>query len=144
MATRSSGGVRVRKVAESLGSSEPRSVLTRGRAGQVSGKAQRTFKATEAKNRFGAIMRIVDKSEPVFIERHGIARAVVLDIDSYAALVEKARGPDELKLAVLRSQFDELYAAMQTTKSRAGVDKLLSASAADLNAAAAARSKSRG
>ena len=102
------------------------------------------FKATEAKNRFGAIMKLVDEAKPVFIEKHGTAHAVVLDIDSYTALVESARRPEEAKLEALRSEFEELYAAMQTPTSRRGVDALLSATPEELNRGGRARPKSRG
>jgi prevent-host-death family protein len=102
------------------------------------------FKATEAKNRFGAIMKLVEEAKPVFIEKHGAAHAVVLDIDSYTALVESARRPEEAKLEALRSEFEELYASMQTAKSRRAVDALLSATPEELNRVARARLKSRG
>jgi prevent-host-death family protein len=102
------------------------------------------FKATEAKNRFGAIMKLVDDAKPVFIEKHGTAHAVVLDIDSYTALVESARRPEEAKLEALRSEFEALYASMQTGKSWRGVDALLSAPAGELNKGGRARSRSRG
>ena len=143
MATRRDRGARARRFAEAPVRPEGRPVPARGGVGRMSGKAQRMFNATEAKNRFGAIMKLVDQSEPVFIEKHGTAHAVVLDIDSYVSLVEKARAPHELKLAALRDEFDELYAAMQTPTSQKGIDALLSAEPAELNAVAA-RSKSRG
>jgi prevent-host-death family protein len=105
---------------------------------------RRMFNATDAKNRFGVIMKIVDNAEPVFIEKHGAARAVVLDIDSYTALLQKAQSPDERKLVALRAEFEQLYAAMQSAKSRAGADALLSATAEELNKVARARLKPRG
>lgn len=99
----------------------------------------RTVAATEAKNRFGEILRNVRSGAPVFIERHGTAQAVVLDIDSWRALVQGAREPHEVQLDVLRDEFDALYARMQSAQSRSAVRRLLSAPAAEINRAALKR-----
>lgn len=100
--------------------------------------------ATRAKNQFGAILKSIRNAEPVFIARHGTAQAVVLDIDSYRALVHKAREPHEINLDALRQEFDALYAKMQTAKSRKAAETLFSASAKQLNQTAAHRAKPRG
>ena len=104
---------------------------------------QNVVQATDAKNRFGAILKSIRNSEPVYIEKHGKAEAVVLDIASYRALVHKARAPHEIQLDTLRDEFDALYASMQSAKSRIAGDKLLRASAAELNRVAAQRTKVR-
>jgi prevent-host-death family protein len=72
-----------------------------------------TVNATQAKNKFGAILKHVRTAAPVFIEKHGAEQAVVLDIASYLALVHKAREPEQKQLDVLRQEFDALYGRMQ-------------------------------
>lgn len=104
----------------------------------------KTVKATQAKNRFGAILKSIRNAEPVFIERHGTAQAVVLDVESYHALVHRAREPHELQLEALREEFDALYARMQSARARRAVDLLSSASADELNQVAAIRARTRG
>lgn len=106
--------------------------------------SQYTVNATQAKNQFGAILRRVRTAAPVFIEKHGAAQAVVLDIGSYRALVHEARAPQQVQLDVLREEFDALYARMQRSKSRKAADRLSSASAQELNRVAARRAKPRG
>jgi prevent-host-death family protein len=103
-----------------------------------------TVNATQAKNQFGAILRRVRTAAPVFIEKHGAAQAVVLDIGSYLALLHKARDPEQVQLDSLRDEFEALYAKMQAPASRKAVDMLSSTSAQELNRAAARRTKSRG
>lgn len=103
-----------------------------------------TVQATQAKNRFGEILKSTRTTGPVFIERHGKTQAVVLDIAAYNALVRKAREPQEVHLDTLREEFDALYARMQSAKSRRAVDRLFSASAEMLNGVAAKRARSRG
>ncbi|MGH8286669.1 MAG: hypothetical protein ACRETT_13020 [Steroidobacteraceae bacterium] len=69
--------------------------------------------------------------------------AVVLDFDSYCALVNKTREPHEIELDTLRDEFEAMYARMQTAKSRKGVDALVRATPAQLNQVSAARLKLR-
>ncbi len=103
-----------------------------------------TVKATQAKNRFGAILRSVRSAQPVFIEKHGSLQAVVLDIASYEALVYKAREPHDVQLDALREEFEALYKRMQTAKARKAASQLSTVSAEELNDVAAARAKARG
>jgi len=77
-----------------------------------------TINATRAKNAFGEIMESVRKSVPVFIEKHGKAEAVVLNVNLYRTLVRLARTPDEVHLDGLREDFETLYSSMQDDKSR--------------------------
>ena len=104
----------------------------------------KTINATRAKNAFGEIMESVRRSVPVFIEKHGKAEAVVLNVSHYRTLVRQARTPDEVHLDGLREDFETLYLSMQTDKSRKVVDSLLSASAEDFNKTAAERARRRG
>jgi prevent-host-death family protein len=100
--------------------------------------------ATAAKNRFGAILRRARTGEPVVISKRGVPEFVVMDYRRYHSLLHHTRGRDEQQLDALRDEFDALYAQMQSSKSRQGVDRLLSASAESLNQTAAKRARSRG
>lgn len=124
-------------------SRKPREAL---RAGGVAVRSDplNTVNATQAKNRFGDIMKRVSQSEAVFIEKHGSPQAVVLDIESYRALVKKAREPQQVQLDALRAEFDAMYARMQTPKFRKIAEDLSSMSADELNRISARRMKSRG
>jgi prevent-host-death family protein len=105
--------------------------------------AGRSVQATQAKNRFGAILKSVRQGGPVFIEKHGTAQAVVLDVEAYRALLLKSRTTPEAELDTLRAEFQALSAQMQTEKSRKAVQSLFTASAEKLNRTAGARLKPR-
>jgi prevent-host-death family protein len=109
---------------------------------QVQGS--RTINATRAKNAFGEIMESVRRFVPVFIEKHGKAEAVVLNVSHYQTLVRQARTPDDVQLDRLREDFETLYLSMQGDKARKAVDSLLSTSAEELNKTAAKRARRRG
>jgi prevent-host-death family protein len=100
--------------------------------------------ATTAKNRFGAILRRARTGEPVVISKRGIPEFVVMAYQRYHSLVHNTRGRDQQQLDALRDEFDALYAQMQSSKSRQGVDRLLSASTESLNQTVAKRARSRG
>jgi prevent-host-death family protein len=52
----------------------------------------RTVNATEARIRFGELMRqAVEEGEPIIVERGGRAHVVVLSMDAYQRLVEGQR-----------------------------------------------------
>ena len=95
--------------------------------------------ATEAKNRFGEVLKAARAGSPVFIERHGRHQAVVLDIDTYQSLLAKHRTPDEQRLETLREEFDALYARMQTAGARDAVERLSTASDEEINRIVASR-----
>lgn len=103
-----------------------------------------TVNATQAKNQFGEILRRVKTAAPVFIEKHGTPLAVVLDIESYEALKNRARNAQQLQLDALSEEFEALYARMQTPASRHAIDRLFAASAEELNSVAARHAKRRG
>jgi prevent-host-death family protein len=94
--------------------------------------------ATVAKNQLGQILRMAE-DEPVYIVKHGKPQTVVIAAAAYETLVSRAQDRDDLQLARLRAEFDELYASMQTPRSRKRVDAMLRASADQLNRAAARR-----
>jgi prevent-host-death family protein len=107
-------------------------------------KAHKAIKATEAKNRFGLILKAVTKAQPVFIEKHGEVCAVLIDIDSYNALTRRSRSREETQLDELREEFDTLYARMQTARARKAMDALFAASPERLAEVAAKRLVRRG
>ena len=102
-----------------------------------------TVKATQAKNLFGVILRRAKSRQPVFIEKHNVVQAVLIDHDTYQSLMQKARTPEQVSLDELRCEFEVLFTQMQSAKSRRSVGSLLSASAEKLNQTAAVRAKSR-
>jgi prevent-host-death family protein len=121
-----------------------RSTKAAGRGGPATLSGLDVVQATTAKNRFGAILRRARTGEPVVISKRGIPEFVVMEYQRYHSLVHNTRGRDEQQLDALRDEFDALYAQMQSSKSRQGVDRLLSASAENLNQTAAKRARSRG
>jgi prevent-host-death family protein len=113
--------------------SEPRT--TRERAAK---RGEHSIPATEAKNRFGEVLKAAEAG-PVFIEKRGRYQAVVLALDDYHALLARNRTPDEARLDALRKEFDKLYARMQSRRSRSATDRLLAASDEEINRAVAPR-----
>jgi prevent-host-death family protein len=124
--------------------SAKRSSRSAGKALPVTAVDPGVVQATVAKNRFGAILKRARAGEAVVIAKHGIPEFVVLEYQRYFSLIHQSRGQDELSLDALRDEFDVLYAQMQSSKSRQGVDRLLSTSADSLNQTAARRAKDRG
>lgn len=92
--------------------------------------------ATDAKNRFGDVLRMAE-FEPVYIVKHGKPVTVVVDAARYDALARKRPDPQAAKLEQLRTEFDAMVAKMQRPRSRKAMDLLLSASAEELNAISA-------
>jgi antitoxin Phd len=89
--------------------------------------------SSDAKKGFASlIQRVVRTNKPVVITRNNQPTAVLLSVDEYERLVEAAPDP----LASLRKEFDQLLAAMQTPKAKAGVDALFAATPAQLGATA--------
>lgn len=133
-----------RAAAKSTAGAAPKSggtAIRKGGSRPVGGGAihRESVPATEAKNRFGEVLKTARERGPVFIEKHGRHQVVVLDIDTYRTLIEKRRTPDEKRLEELRAEFDELYARMQTDTARAVVDRFLTLSDDELNDAVASR-----
>jgi prevent-host-death family protein len=101
-------------------------------------RGEHTIPATDAKNRFGEVLKAAEAG-PVFIEKRGRCQAVVLALDDYQSLLARNRKPDEALLDALRKEFDELYARMQSRRSRHATDRLLAASDEEINLAVAPR-----
>ena len=96
-------------------------------------RATRSVPATQAKNRFGEILKTARDEGPVFIERHGQPQAVVLGIEAYNKLTSSKHTSQELELDRWTRDFLDLHAKMQTHAARKAVDALFSASDAELN-----------
>lgn len=96
------------------------------------GRTVKSFSATEAKNAFGAVLEQALTKGMVAITKRRKTRAVILSMEEYEALLERA--PDPLK--TLSAEFDALVARMQTPEAKAAGDALFKASAADLGKAA--------
>jgi prevent-host-death family protein len=101
-------------------------------------RSERSIAATDAKNRFGEMLKAVEAG-PVFIEKRGRYQAVMLAVDDYQSLLARNRTPDEARLDALRKEFDKLYASMQSRRSRRATDRLLAASDEEINRAVAPR-----
>jgi prevent-host-death family protein len=99
---------------------------------------ERSISATDAKNRFGEVLKAAEAG-PVFIEKRGRYQAVVLALDDYQSLLARNRTPDEARLDALRKEFDKLYARMQSRRSRSATDRLLAATDEEINRAVAPR-----
>lgn len=98
--------------------------------------------ATEFKKRFGKTLEDVAHGKPVRIIRHGrrSESLVLMREDELVALRARSASP----LDVLRNQFDELLARMQTPEARQAVASVGQASTKELGAAALRGTKWRG
>ena len=96
--------------------------------------------ASEAKNRFAAVLDTVSKGQEVFITKHNAPKAVVISVERFMALSGAARSV----LDRLTAEFDARLARMQTPAARNAMERAFHASPADLGKAAlkAARSQS--
>lgn len=66
----------------------------------------RTLSATEAKNRFGAILREIARTGgPILVERDGQAVAVILSIHTYEEACHPAHSPMARQQGLLQSAF---------------------------------------
>jgi prevent-host-death family protein len=111
-----------------------KSLIRKAKGGQLSEhRTGRSVPATQAKNRFGEILQAVRDSGPVFIERHGQAQAVVIDIETYNKLTSNERTTQERELDYWTREFNALHVGMQTQGSRNAVDALFSATDTELN-----------
>lgn len=95
--------------------------------------------ATEAKNEFGGVLERVIQGDVMFITKHGAAKAVLMAVDQYNALLRAT----EIQLDSLTSEFDALLLRMQTPRARAGMKAAFHASPKQLGKAAVAAARSR-
>lgn len=99
-----------------------------------------SISATDAKNAFGAVLEKAATYGIVAITKRDQARAVVLSMQEFEALM--ARVPDPL--VSLRTEFDALVTSMQKPRARAAGRALFKATPADLGRAAVAGARKRG
>lgn len=90
--------------------------------------------ATKVKNEFGDVMEKVASAGFVVITKHDAAKAVLVSIDEFEALV----GASEPDLDALSEEFDEAFTRMQTQKSKKAMKGSFEASPEKLGAAAVA------
>ena len=88
--------------------------------------------ASDAKNRFGAILDQASSSGPVAITRHEMTRAVLISVEEFESLVAGR----ESSLAVLGAEFDDLLTRMQSSKARKGIKAAFASTPAALGKAA--------
>ncbi|HET7921659.1 MAG TPA: type II toxin-antitoxin system Phd/YefM family antitoxin [Gammaproteobacteria bacterium] len=103
-------------------------------------RAVESFSATTAKNAFGTVLERALTKGMVTITKRDKARAVLLSMEEYEALLERA--PDPLK--TLGAEFDALVKRMQSPKARAAGKALFKATSAKLGKAAVAGARKRG
>lgn len=91
-----------------------------------------SFTATEAKNEFGRLLERAIQGETVVITKHDAPKAVLISVDQFNALTHAP----ELRLDVLRGEFDDLLADMQGSKARAAMKSAFASSPQQLGKAA--------
>ena len=106
----------------------------------VPGHPMESVTSTDAQNYFGKLLGRVQRGAVVSITRHEEVSAVLLSAETYQALLHEHTDP----LADLRKRFDLRFAAMQTSKSKAGALALFGASPEALGGAAVKGGKKRG
>jgi antitoxin Phd len=88
--------------------------------------------ATRIKNQFASVLEQAERGRPVAITKHDSARAILISMEDFEALVgERSRSLD-----VLGAQFDGLLARMQTPAAKKGMDTAFNASPKALGRAA--------
>jgi len=95
--------------------------------------------ATESKNEFGGVLERVIQGDVMFITKHGAAKAVLIAVEQYNALLHAT----VVQLDGLTAEFDSLLLRMQTPKARAGMKAAFHASPKQLGKAAVAAARSR-
>lgn len=93
--------------------------------------------ATYAKNEFGRVLDTAIERGAVAITRHDTAKAVLVSMDEFNALVSSRDGD----LDTLSNEFDALLSKMQTSNARKGMKRAFDASTAELGQAAVAARK---
>jgi antitoxin Phd len=96
--------------------------------------------ATDAKNEFGRVLETAMANGAVAITRHDTAKAVLLSVDEYNALVAGRHG----ELKSLSDEFDTLLSQMQMPRARTGMKAAFDASPAELGKAALRAARRRG
>lgn len=104
------------------------------------GAKVKAFSATTAKNAFGNVLEQALADGMVLITRHDTARAVLLSVQEYQALL--ACVPDPLQ--ALGAEFESLVTNMRKPKARMAARTLFRATGAELGKAAVTGARKRG
>ena len=80
-----------------------------------------SFSSTEAQNRFGEVLRIVQEGGRVVVERRGHPQAVILPVAALRELEQRA----ETSLGELEDRFDLMLEEMQGEGALAALDRAL-------------------
>lgn len=104
------------------------------------GEKVESVTATTAKNAFGKVLEQALSRGIVLITRHANARAVLLSMEEYQAMLDRVPDP----LEVLGAEFEALVTKMRKPKARMAGRTLFRASGAELGKAAAAGTRRRG
>lgn len=95
--------------------------------------------ASDAKNRFGAILDQATSTGPVAITRHDTTRAVLMSVEEFESLVASRQS----SLEVLGAEFDGLLASMQAPKARKGIAAAFASTPAELGKAAVKQARTK-
>ncbi|MGH7670950.1 MAG: type II toxin-antitoxin system Phd/YefM family antitoxin [Gemmatimonadaceae bacterium] len=95
--------------------------------------------STEAQNEFARVLEHATGDGAVIITRHNKPKAVVVSYERYQTLT----GAADTVLDTLTDQFDALLARMQTPDSKAGLDRALAATPAQMGRAAVAAARAK-
>jgi prevent-host-death family protein len=98
-----------------------------------------TVSATEAKNKFGAVLERTLRDGAVMISKRAAQAAVLISMADLEALVE----PKRSKLDALTRQFDALYARMQENAAQQAAARAFDATPDELGAAAVRAARRR-
>lgn len=104
------------------------------------GEKVESVTATTAKNVFGKVLEQALSQGMVLITRHASARAVLLSVEEYQAMLDRVPDP----LEVLGAEFEALVTKMRKPKARMAGRTLFKASGTELGKAAIADARKRG
>jgi antitoxin Phd len=102
--------------------------------------ASAQFTATQAKNEFGRVLETALKGGTVVITKHDVPKAIIISVDDYRKITHSS----ERALDTLTSEFDALYARMQTRDARKARQAAFEASPEELGKAAVMATRKRG
>jgi len=97
-------------------------------------RRSRSYSATETKNEFGRILDQAIQGEIVVIKKHDAPKAVLMSMENFNNLANAST----LQLDSLSSEFDALFARMQTPHFHTAMDAAFHASPKELGKAAVA------
>ena len=99
-----------------------------GRSKRATGTSEVSFSSTDAQNRFGEVLRLVQGGTRVVVELRGREEVVILPIQEYRSLEMRARSP----LLELEERFDSMVARMRDDNAIEALDRALASGAGAL------------